>query len=197
MSPFLFKGVSMLALSSSQLILGCVIIFIGFSIYQIYSLKDKIHCTFIKEDRTTIERIVKAKAGRIVFDGGWYKLDINRTTQKLKWIGIFPTWMRCLIYRFDSPVPLDPADWHNDFKPEDRKALDRSDDIRALVEKSSGFNVKGGSNKKTFLESITPILTIAGFLILGYLIWKMQGNIDMLGNGQNYIESQLDQLIGR
>lgn len=186
-----------MALSSSQMIIAVVILFVAFGIYQSYSLKDKVYCTFIRRDRTEINKYAKIKQGRIDFDNSWYNIDPRRVTLKLVWCGIIPTHVKCLRYKFDSNMPLDPTNWNNDYdNPQDRKALDKTEDLTAFLT-ANKQSIAKAPGKKSFLESLLPVLTIGGFVILGYFIVTMTKKIDLLGAGQNFIEGQLGQLMGK
>jgi hypothetical protein len=186
-----------IAISPAQFFIFVIVFIVIWGIYQIYTLKDKIHCTFIRKDRTSITKLAKVKADRIDFDNKWYNLDIKRTTLKMVWVGfIFPTWVRCLIFRFDSNMPLDPADWSNDYdKPEDRKALNRSENIQSLMVNNKNSFIRGGSGKKSMLEQWIPLLTIVGFIALGYMLYQSQQKTDMLGQAINTVQSQLLEVM--
>ena len=179
------------AMSTSQILIMFIVIVLVYGVYTVYTLKDKIHCTFIGEDKTTFTKFAKMKSNRIEWRGGWYNLDITRTTLKLVWVGVIPTWVRCLIYKFDSNKPLDPTTWNNGYdRPEDRKALNRSEAIQSLMAKQNTvLSVKGG--KKGMLEGMMPVLMIAGFLIVGYIVYTLMGKIDLLGTQNNIIQQQM------
>jgi hypothetical protein len=93
-------------------------------------------------------------------------------------------------------MPIDPTTWNNDYdNPADRKALDKTDDLRSLLEtQKTTLQGKGAGGKKGMLESLMPILMIAGLLIIGYLCWKMQGQNDKLGYALNVLQQQFVDL---
>jgi hypothetical protein len=185
----------MVSLSPTQMIIFVIVFVVGFGIFQIFTLKDKIFCTFIRKDRTEINKYAKANQGRIDFDNSYYNIIPNRTTLKLVWVFIFPTWIRCLKFKFDSNMPIDPTTWNNDYdNPADRKALDKTEDLRALFETQKN-TLSSKNGKKSFLEGLMPILTIAGFLIIGYLVWKQGQKSDQLGYAMNTVQSQFLDLM--
>ncbi len=182
------------ALTAPQFLIFFVVIIIGYGIYSVYMLKDKVHCTFRTRDKTVLHKTVKINAGKIVFCGAWYDLDVKRTTLRLIWQGIIPTWVRCLDYRWNSRYPLDPETFTNTAdNPEDRAALDKTDDLKALMETQKSSLVKG-TQKKGMLESLMPIILIAGFLIVGYLVYQLQGNVTQIGIQGNVTQQQLIDL---
>ena len=187
-----------MAIGNLQVLIVFALIIIGISYYKTWKLKDSIYCTFRRKDKTQISKFAKINQGRIDFDGGWYILDIKCTTLKFVMVNqIIPTWVRCLDYHDGAAHPLNPETFSASYdSPQERKALDRTQSIQSLMTKQNNMKfLSGASGKKGMLESLLPILTIAGFLILGYLVWKMQANIDLIGNGQNFMEGQLDQLL--
>lgn len=171
-----------------------IIGFIGYSIYNTWSLKDKIYCTFIGQDGTQVHKYAKVKQSRIDWNGSWYNLNPGRITLKLVWMGIIPTWVRCLIFKWDSNMPLDPKTWNNDYdNPRDRKALNRTEDLQSLMLNNKKSLINAGG-KKSPLEQFLPIIMIIGIVGLGLLVYQQKTMIDKLGNGQNYIEQQVDGL---
>jgi hypothetical protein len=176
------------------LVVAFVVIF--YASYSAHKLKDQIWCTFRRRDKTRIEKWGKVKYGRIEFDGGWYYLNTKRTTIKMVTSGIhqiMPIWVRCLDFRFDSNQPLDPDNFNADYdNPNDRKALDKSEDLTALM--VSQANSLGGNKKQGLLEKIFPIIVIAGFCILGYFVYSTMQKTDAVGYGMNVIQTQLEQI---
>jgi hypothetical protein len=178
------------------MLIGLIIIFLVYGVYQVYTLKDKVHCTFIRKDRTTITKLVKVSQNRVEFDKGWYYIDIKRTTLKMVWMGFIPTWIRCLIYWSGSNKPLDPANnWNASYDdPQERKALNRTESIQSLMNKQQTVIVGKGA-KKGMLENLMPIIMIGGFLIVGYLVYTMKQNQDLLGAQSNILQQQLLDLM--
>lgn len=183
-----------MSLSTSQAFIVMAVFFIVYSIYSTWKLKDEVYCTFIRQDRTEINKYAKINQRKVDFDGAWYNIVPNRVTLKMVWKGIVPTWVKCLKFKWDSNMPLDPTTWNNTYdNPTDRKALNRSEAIQSLMTKQNTLlGAKGG--KKTMLESLMPIIIIAGFLIMGYMVWKMQGQNDQLGFAMNTLQSQFVDL---
>ena len=179
-----------MALSTSQMFIILIVGFIVYSIYKTWKLKDYIYCTFIRQDRTEINKYAKISQGKIEFDNGFYNLDVKRTTLKLVWNGIIPTWVRCLKFKFDSNKPIDPTTWNNTYdKPEDRKALNRTEAIQSLMTKQNTI-LSAKAGKKSMLEGLMPVILIGGLLILGYMVYQQQAKTDMLGMSINVLQEQ-------
>jgi hypothetical protein len=195
--PLIFKrGLKRVAsLSTTQIIIVFLVLILGYGIFSVYMLKDKVYCTFRRKDRVVINKVVNIKSGRVVFSNCWYDLDPRRTTQKIVWMGIIPTWVRCLDFREDSRYPLDPETFNNDAdSPSDRAALDMTDDLRALLETQKIAMNQKGSGKKGMLESLMPIIMICGFLIIGYFVYKEQAMVNSIGMQGNVTQSQIQDL---
>ena len=159
-------------LSMIQILVGFFVIILGVSFYQVYTLKDRIYCSFVRRDKTQIHKLAKITQDRIDFDGAWYNIDIRCTTQKFQFVGILPTWTRCLNYRYNSAHPINPDTGTNNYDdPKEKKALDRSASIQSLANKQNTImGAKAG--KKGMLESLMPIILVLGILILGYLSYS-------------------------
>ncbi len=169
---------------------------VGYAAYSANKLKSQIWCSFRRADKTKIEKWAKAVdiyRREIKFDGGWYNIKIRRVTLMLWTKGIhslIPIWVRSLDFRYDSNMPIDPDTGDAGYDdPLERRALDKSDDLAALMETQS--KSLGSAKKKSALESYMPIIVILGFLISGYMIYNLQGKVDMLGQAINVLQSMM------
>lgn len=167
----------------------------AYHFYSVYSVRNKIWCSFRRADRTKVEKWAKENQARIDFDGGWYHVEPSRTVLMLKWNPL-PMWVRALDFRHDSARALHPDTFDNAFTPEARKQLDKTDDIKAL-EIGNNQALAGGKQKKGLLESFMPIIVIGGFLIVAWFLWQQQHKIDMVGQATNIIEAQLAKILSR
>lgn len=180
------------ALSTMQVFIIMGLIVLGFSIYQAMGLQNKISCTFIRKDRTEIHKFAKVTQGRVDFDNAYYNIVPDRVTLKRVWCGIIPTYVKCAKWKWDSNMPIDPATWNNDYdNPADRKALDKTEDLRALLETQKSALVGKSGGKKSMLENLMPIIMIGGLVIIGYFVYTMKNNQDMLGMQSNVIQQQM------
>ena len=184
-----------ISLSTPQVFLIMVVFFIGFSFFQALSAQNKIYCTFIKRDGTEISKYAKLNQGRVEFENGYYNIVPNRITLKRVWFGVIPTKVVCAKWKWDSNMPIDPTTWKNDYdKPEDRAALDKTEDLRALFETQKvTLSTKGG--KKGFLENLMPIIMIGGLIIIGYLVYTQGKKVDQAGYAMNTIQQQFLDLM--
>lgn len=176
--------------------LVCVV---AYAAYSARSLKDRILCTVNRRDRTKIVRWAKQNQARIAIDGGWYDVDPACTVLRLWDSGIhwfFPVWIRCSDYRHDSSKPLNPDTFDNQYTPEARKQLDKTDDIRALEQgNQQALTAKGG--RQGMLQQYLPLIVLVGFLIVGWLLWQQRATSDKLGFAMNVIQEQLGRLLQR
>ncbi len=169
-----------------------LLLLVGWQVYSVYSVKERIWCTFRRRDRTKIEKWARKDQRRIVFDGGWYHVEPDRTTLMIKWNPL-PMWVRSLDFRWDSSRALHPDTFKNEFSPEERKQLDTSDEIRAFDE--GGIRAMNtGRQKKGMLDTLFPIIVIVGMVAIGYMLWTTQKRLDMIGQATNVIQSMLGNL---
>lgn len=193
-----------MTLSLPQFISILLMFVIGYGILSCYDKKNKIFCTFKANDRTEQSRWTKKSQDKIIFKGSdgrerWYDIEIGRTT--LKWITngihlLFPLFGRCLTYTQDSRRPEDPFTFSNtmDADPAVRATLDAKDDVLEFEQRTEkGLGV--GKMKGGLLQQWMPIIMILGFAILGYLIYQQGQHINLLGKGQNLLESMMGQLL--
>ncbi len=185
---------------SPQVLFIVIIVFAIFmGSYSARSLKNKILCTLNRADRTKIQKWAKIDQTRIDMDGGWYEVKPECTTLRLWDSGIhflFPTWVRCSDYRHGSAKPLNPDTYDNTYSAEERKQLDKTDDIRAL-EQGNQRSLIQGAGKQGLFQKYLPIIMIGGFLIIGWFLWQMQAKMNLLGAGQNYIEGVLGDIMSK
>ncbi len=182
-----------------SMLLVILIFVIFYASYSAYSLKTRIFCSFRKADKTLIEKWAKVNQRRIEFEGGWYYVNPKRTYTMLLTKGIhqiIPIWIRRSDYRWDSSQPLDPETFTNDWEtPEARANLDKEEDIVAYSKGNrTSFQAK---QKKGMLESYMPIITIGGFVLIGYVIYTLTKKVDMLGTAINVAQQMLQQMLAK
>jgi hypothetical protein len=189
----LISGVEM-ALNSTTLFIIFLIFLVAIASYQAHKSKNYTYCMFLRRDRSWKNKWVKAKAGRIEFDGGWYYFNPKRTFSKILDEGfpymIFPTKVDAVILRWDKPNALNPEDFSNDWEtPEARKNMNKTEDIEALAK--GNRQSLGKPQKKGMLEGYMPIIMILGVVALGYMMYMLMGKIDMLGQAINVLQSMM------
>ncbi len=171
-----------------------LIFIVLWQVFSAYNYGNKIWCTFRTREKTLIGKWVKANDGTVVFGRGKYTVDPSRVFLGIKWLPL-PMWVKIADFRYNSPLALEPHSFDNSLTPERRTQLDISDAVEGYTR--GGQKALAASKKKGFMEGWLPILLIAGIVIIGYLVYKQQARIDLLGNGQNAIQQQLSQIIER
>ena len=165
--------------------------------YIAYGLRTKILCTYRRTDRTKVEKWTTPNQSRIEFEGGWYQVEPSRTVIQWKFLlGFFPVPVRALDFRHGSSRALHPETFDTSLSPEERKQLDRTDNLMGL-QTASQQATKGSQKRGGMLEQYLPYIMLAGFVIIGYFIFQIQGNQNKLGLGQNIMEQQLGKIIDR
>lgn len=177
---------------NSNIIAILLVFILAYQAYTTYTLKDKIYCTFLRANKTKVEKWAKDTQRKIDFDGGWYDVDPARVVLHLKWNPL-PVWIRTSTYRHDSPRPLNPDTFDNKYTPEERKQLDKKDDIAEL--QAGNRQALSSGKQKVAIGGWLPIIILIGFVIVGFMLYQQQGKINQIGNGQNAIESMLSQLL--
>lgn len=162
--------------------------------YILYGLKTKILCSYRRTDRTKIEKWATPNQSRIEFEGGWYQVEPARTVIQWKvYAFMFPVPVRALDFRHGSSRALDPSTFNSDFTAEERKQLDRTDNLLGL--QTASQQATKGNRKQGMLEQYLPYIMLAGFAIMAYFIFQVSGKADRIGLGQNVIEQQLGKII--
>ena len=173
------------------------LVIVVYASYSAHQLKNKVYCTFVRRDKTVIEKWAKVGQGRIEFDGGWYYVNPRRVTLQFWDKGIhtiIPTRIQRMQFRWDSSQALDPETFSNDYeKPEERLQLDKTEDYRAYSEGNRAA-LTSAKQKKGMLDQLMPIIILGGFAIVGYMLYQNGHRMDMLGAQQNTIFQMIQNL---
>lgn len=172
---------------------------IAYLVYQAFVFQNRIWCTFRRYDKSKKGKWANARNkdgtwGDVEFEGGIYHVEPARTV--LGWrllLGFFPMPVRESDYVQGSARALDPATFNNTFSAEERKQLDRTDDLKGLMVANKEATRVAGA-KKGMLEQWLPMIMILGIVVLGFLAFQQQKKIDLLGAGQNFMEAQLGKI---
>lgn len=170
-----------------------IMIVLGFGVYSTHNLRGKVRCILIRPDLTLAEKFIKEEQRRISFGKGWFYINPKRIIESDWSKGIFwlfPTKVQTIIFRWDSTQALDPRDFNNDYeKPESRAALDKEEDIRAYSQ--GNINIAGVTRKQNMLERWMPLVTVGGFLLLGYLVYSINAKVDSVGLAINVLQKMM------
>ena len=161
------------------------------AIYGQYSKRDKIHCTFHGSDKTIKSKWVKNDAKYIVHDGGLYFI-LPDGAASIWWSAgmnfILPFWGKHADYRFDSPFPMNPDTFeYTAGSPEALLALTKEKDIRDY-NRANEIVSKGKESK---LQQYRPLIMLAGFAILGYLVYTIMKKQDSIGLALNVLQQMM------
>ena len=186
-------------MSSNQMLLWGFAI-IAYIWYSVNDKRDKIYCTLIRKDKTKLnEWRKKNPSGRVEMDGGWYYYTSNAVTYD--WLNkgihlLFPIYVPCALFRWNCKWALSPEKFEADEEsPQVRKNLDKEEDLTAW--RKSGQTAMAGKKKMSMLEAYMPMITVGGFIVVGYFIWTLMGKVNMIGAGQNAIQNMLGQLLNK
>jgi hypothetical protein len=176
-------------------LLFMLLLLIAFQVYSTYDANKKIWCIFRREDKTKVAKWAKPNQAVIDFDGGWYQVEARRITTMIKIVGFMPTIIKSLDFTHDSTRALDPDTFTASMSPEERKQLDKRDDIKALETGNQQALKSGGAVRLGGLQQYMPLVTIVGFIIVGYFIYMLMGRIDQLGFAMNVIQIDLAKIM--
>ncbi len=178
--------------SSPVVLIIILALVIFYASYETHKLKTKIRCIFIRADNTIREKWINAHQRRVEFDDGWYHVLPDRALLTLLDKGIFalfPTKAESLIFTSGSDMPMNAKTFNTGWgTPEARKALSKEEDILALRRSQQQL---GSKQKRTLFEGWMPIITIGGFLILGYLQYTQNNKADMIGQAVNVLQQMM------
>lgn len=158
---------------------------LGMVWYSTAKLKNKIHCTFRRVNKTKIERFVPMGNKTVRFDktkecpAGLYNINTECITMLWYDRGInklFPILIPSLDFSYYSSDPLNPKDFATWDTPEARQA-------RRGEEAWAGFArgvAKQIGTKSRFPEWLFPAITVGAVLIVGYLVYQLSGQVAML-----------------
>ncbi len=179
--------------NTSTMFIFMLLILVTFQVYSTYHYSSMVWCTFRRVNKTRISKWAKLTQARVEFEGGWYDVEPSRITTGIKWLPL-PMVVNCLDFRHNSPRALDPDTFDNSYTPEARKQLDKADDIRAL-EQGNQQSLTTKPIKQGMLQQYMPLITLIGFIIVGFLVYRQQGQIDKVGFGMNVVQEQLGKLL--
>jgi len=158
-----------------MLTIGTFAILVGF---QIYSLSNKIFCTFRSKDRGKEEKFVSAKAGTVTFSNGTYEIDPRRiTVLKYKrglmgFIGGLP--VKSLDFTWSSRVAENPDDFSATWDtPEARKMADSTADWKGM---NQGIDTQVGK-KSSMMGGWMLYVAIGIIVLLAYFTYNNYTNV--------------------
>ena len=187
-------------ITSSQLFTYLPWLVLGYFVYIAYTYQNRIWCTFRRYDKSKKGKWANARNkdgtwGDVEFEGGLYHVEPARTVLGHRMLlGFMPFPVRESDYVQGSARALDPANFNNSFSAEERKQLDRTDDLKGLMV-ANRESTKGAAGKKGMLETYLPFIMIAGFAIIGYFVYSQGHKMDMLGAGQNLLEAEVAKIL--
>jgi len=170
--------------------------------YVLHKVKTKIYYHLVREDDSVKEGWVGFIQQKIMLDLGkgrqaWFFVEPQRIVNRILDKGFpflfFPTRVPQLYFSYTSERPIDMRSFENQWPtPEARPLLDKTDDIQAYHE---GNKRALGTAKPTLIQQYAPLLTVVGFIIIGYVLWIITGKLDQYGAQFNYIEGLLGQIL--
>jgi hypothetical protein len=171
-------------LDTNTMLMVTMAVFIVAIVYNQQKFKNMMLCTFIRSNRTKIEKWVPMDAKAVLFKDkygtGRYTVVPERVVMQWYDRGLnkmFPIFIPTLEFKWDSEYPIDPNTFTNTWRsPELVNAAWQEHSQMAF---SKGAAAQGGAKKK-YPEWLFPMITIGAVLVIGYLVWQMSGQVSML-----------------
>ena len=174
---------------------------VTYASWRTRKVQGQIYCTLRRADNSVVTGWANWSQNKIALKTGtksigWFIVNQQKVQDKIWNEGfpffLFPTRGAWLDFSYTSSEPLDPKTFANDWpSPNARALLDKTNDIQAYNE---GNRKSLGNAKKTPLEQWMPMLTLGGFLVLGYFIWEIFSRVQQVGSGNNAIYNQIAEL---
>lgn len=158
------------------LVLIMATVFVGMAWWANASKRNKIYCTFIRINKTSLHKFVKMSSQYVVFEGkrrnivpscivwDWWDKGIVHM--------LFPQTVATLTYSYASPYPIDP----NTLQP-----MILSAEVRKLMNKEEMWRdynktlTPSSARKETFIGKYLPWISVMLVALLGvYVFVNMQ-----------------------
>lgn len=170
-------------MSVSLVIILAFLFFIFY--YSQTKFKNKMLCTFIRPNRTKIEKWVPLYSKYVIFDRGKYGIghyDCNPNCIILMWYArgfnrFFPILVPTLEFKWDTQNPLNPKTFESTWaSPEQRNAAWEEHQHIAFAKAAAAQ----AGRKSRFPEWFFPLITLGVVLIVMWLVWGLNARIEGL-----------------
>jgi len=169
-------------------VLAFVVVIIIFLWWQLRSKQGKVHCVFIRANKTIREmdlpeayvgqfvRLNKGKENEAVYYVHPHAITMKRLEQGI-WKFI-PYQMPMLIFKWNSIYPLDPQTWEPMIhSPEAVNKAFQSESYKTYASANASAM---GHKKSKFPEWFFPVIMVGCLLIVLFLVWQLSGKVDGL-----------------
>ena len=137
-----------------------------------WSKRNKIYCTFIRINKTTVHKFIKMESRYVVNDGRKY--DIVTKCIVFDWWDkglthmLFPQWVATLVFDYNNRFPHDPETGDPVIiTPEVRQAMNKEEWVKSYAK---GFTPPS-SKKETALQQYLPWITIGVVALIGFYMY--------------------------
>ena len=154
--------------------------FIAMIYYNQQKYKNKMLCFFRRPNNLLIKKWVTIDSRWVIFEKERYIIDPNCIA--MHWFDeglskLWPVLVPTLEFRWDTPYPIDPKTFTVTWQTPG--AVDASFQSSQHVAFSKGAASQSGK-KSRFPEWFFPAMQIGAVLVVGYLVYNMQGQIAYL-----------------
>ena len=185
---------------NANIIIFFVIVIVGIVSYQTNSLSSKVKCVLTTPTNTEEVKwininspIVKFKINketRIFYNNPKF---IKHSVKRDGLFMFFPTKIDTEYFAWNSKWPLDPLTLQPTSEAPDIEAnLQLSQDLQDYAQ---GYNKAMLSGKQGLFAQWMPIITIIGFIIVGFFIYQVNANTTNVGNAVNVLQGMMQNYM--
>jgi hypothetical protein len=169
---------------NSTLMLITAAVFVVAVVWNQQKFKNQMLCTFIRPNRQKIEKWVPIYQQRVRFDNGRYgKGDYVIIPERIvmQWYDrglskMFPVLIPTLEFRWDSIYPIDPTTFETTWQSPELINANFQSNQQVAFAKGAQVQASGGKTGK-YPQWLIPAVMIVIVVVMGYMIYKMQGQI--------------------
>jgi len=173
-------------------------VFVVSVVWNQQKFKNQMHCTFIRPNRQKIEKWVPVYSNYVVFDRGRYGIGrymVDPSRIIMQWYDrglskMFPVLIPTLEYKWDSMYPLDPSTFTTTWQSPELVQANFQSNQQVAFAKGAQVQASGGKSSK-YPQWLLPVGMIAVVCVMGYMIYKMQGQISGM---YDYINSMINAM---
>ncbi len=154
------------------LLIFMLVVVVGMAWYANWSKRNKIYCSFIRINKTTVHKFVKMTSRYVVFDNKRY--DIVTKCITFDWWDkglthmLFPQWVATLEFAYNKRFPIDPDTGQAVIiTPEVRNAMNKEEWVKSYAK---GFQPPS-SKKETAIQQYLPWIAIGLVALLGFYVY--------------------------
>lgn len=171
-------------MDNSTLMLITMAVFVVAIVWNQQKFKNQMLCYFIRPNKQKIEKWVPVYSNYVVFDRGKYGIGrymVDPNCITMQWYDrglskLFPVLIPTLEFKWDTMYPLNPSTFNTTWQSPELVNANFQSNQQVAFAKGAQVQASGGKSGK-YPQWLIPAVMIAIVVIMGYMIYKMQGQI--------------------